>query len=217
MAPGQGDSVQALGRHRGRHGFELRRPATLKAEHPNVPNQTPRPPVPPRSSCWRMGALFWGRGFGANSDGRVGELCFNTGHERVSGDADRRRPMPGRSSPSPSRISAMSAPMLATWRRSTRPRFGPGREAGHHRGRPIGDPPSRWRLGYGRRACRALPAIDTRALTLAHPRWWAADRSDRLPGKMGNSTSPALQAKAQAWPGLEGMDLAKSGVLHPEL
>ena len=25
------------------------------------------------------GAVFWGRGFGAHSGGRVGELCFNTG------------------------------------------------------------------------------------------------------------------------------------------
>jgi len=54
------------------------------------------------------------KGFGVGATGEaVGEVCFNTamtGYEEILTDL----PMPGRSSPSPFRISAMWAPMTRT-------------------------------------------------------------------------------------------------------
>ena len=56
-------------------------------------------------------------GFGLGAEGKaVGEVCFNTamtGYEESSPTP----PMPDRSSPSPSRTSAMSAPTRKTSRR----------------------------------------------------------------------------------------------------
>ena len=60
------------------------------------------------------GTVFWGRGLGA-ARRTVGEVCFNTsmtGYQEILTDP----PMPGRSSPSPFPISAMSAPTRKTWR-----------------------------------------------------------------------------------------------------
>ena len=46
-------------------------------------NPMPQPDPAPSGATAALvladGAVFWGRGFGAHSDGRVGELCFNTG------------------------------------------------------------------------------------------------------------------------------------------
>jgi carbamoyl-phosphate synthase small subunit len=55
------------------------------------------------------GTAIWGRGFGAEGEA-VGEVCFNTamtGYQEVMTDPSYAR----RSSPSPSRTSAMSAPI----------------------------------------------------------------------------------------------------------
>jgi len=55
------------------------------------------------------GAVLWGRGFGATRRPPVGEVCFNTGltgYQETLTDPS----YAGRSSVSPSRISAMSVP-----------------------------------------------------------------------------------------------------------
>jgi len=106
-------------------------------------------------------------GFGLGAEGQaVGEVCFNTamtGYEEILTDP----PMPGSSSPSPFRISAMSAS-------TTRNR---DREHGGDAGRARCDPAQRHHHPSNYRASRHLDqwlrargiigisGIDTRALT----------------------------------------------------
>ena len=152
------------------------------------------------------GAVFWGRGFGAHSDGRVGELCFNTGmsgYQETLTDASYAGqiitftfPHIGNVGTNPGDMEAINPAALGLVVKQD-----------------ITEP-SNWRstqhLDAWLRA-QGLPGIgglDTRALTLrirdggpptavlAHP-------------SNGRFDIAALRAQAQAWPGLEGMDLAK--------
>ena len=54
-----------------------------------------------------------------------------------------------------------------------------------------------------------LTGVDTRALTRRIRQRGRAQRRDRPPRGRASSTLPALLEQARAWPGLEGMDLAK--------
>ena len=114
--------------------------------------------------------------------------------------------MPGRSSPSPSRISAMSVPIREDFETATP--AARGCVSAWHRHRPVQLPRAR---APGRVAARlglvGIHGVDTRRLTRrirdAAPRtaWSCTTAAGRRPGR-------AL-AEASAWPGLEGMDLAK--------
>ncbi len=55
--------------------------ADLQPAQPStpMPQHDTAPPGATAALVLADGAVFWGRGFGAHSDGRVGELCFNTG------------------------------------------------------------------------------------------------------------------------------------------
>ncbi len=105
MAAGRRRTLPALagcdGSHRAVDGRAVSAPA-------------PRARVPAGATAALVladGSVFWGRGFGAIRHPPVpAEICFNTGHDRLSGDPDRPVLSPGRSSPSPFPISAMSAP-----------------------------------------------------------------------------------------------------------
>ena len=55
--------------------------ADLQPVSPSTPPMTQPDNAPAGATAALVladGAVFWGRGFGAHSDGRVGELCFNT-------------------------------------------------------------------------------------------------------------------------------------------
>ena len=84
------------------------------------PLHAPRPEGATGVLVFADGRTVWGQGFGAEGEA-VGELCFNTamtGYQEVMTDPA----TPSRSSPSPFRTSAMSAPMTRMSRRRRRMR-----------------------------------------------------------------------------------------------
>ena len=152
------------------------------------------------------GSVFWGRGFGAPSAGRVGELCFNTGmtgYQETLTDASYAGqiitftfPHIGNVGTNPGDMEAINPAALGLVVKQDVTE------------------PSNWRATQGLQAwllAQDLPGIggvDTRALTLrirdgGPPNAVLAFPAD---GKFDVAT---LLAKARAWPGLEGMDLAK--------
>ncbi len=152
------------------------------------------------------GRVFWGRGFGAHSTGEPAELCFSTGmtgyQETLTDPSFAGQiitftfPHIGNVGANPEDIEANTsfARGLVINRDITRP--------------------SNWRAAEGLAAwCRrmGLPGIagvDTRALT-------RTIRDDGPPNALiaypedGRFDIPALVERARAWPGLEGMDLAR--------
>ncbi len=153
------------------------------------------------------GTLFWGRGFGAYSEGRVGELCFNTG---MTGYQE-------------TLTDPSYAGQIITF---TFPHIGnAGTNAGDMEAvnpAALGlvvkqdvTEPSNWRATQPLEAwlrAQGLPGIagiDTRALTLRIRDGGPPTAVIAYP-QDGKFDLAALQAKAQAWPGLEGMDLAKA-------
>jgi carbamoyl-phosphate synthase small subunit len=175
------------------------------AAAPEAPGADGRPPGATAALVLADGTVMWGRGFGAHAT-TVGEVCFNTsitGYQEILTDPSYA-----------GQIITFTFPHVGN--------VGTNREdietlTPAARGLVVRDDPtepSNWR------ADRALPAwlashglpglagIDTRRLTrrirdagaptgvLAHP----AD---------GRFDLPALIEQARAWPGLEGMDLAK--------
>ena len=166
--------------------------------------------VPPGATAALVladGAVFWGRGFGAYSAGRVGELCFNTGmsgyQETLTDPSYAGQiitftfPHIGNTGANPADMEANNPAALGLIVKQ--------------------DPtqPSNWRsmqtldAWLSTHGLPGLAGADTRALTLhirdaGPPNGVLAYPSD------GRFDIAALQAQAQAWPGLEGMDLAAS-------
>jgi len=154
------------------------------------------------------GTVFWGRGFGANTadPAPVGEVCFNTGmtgYQETLTDPSYAGQIITFTFPHIGNVGTNAEDVEATTIAA--------------RGLVVKQDitePSNWRAAQHLEAwlrVRGVPGIagvDTRALTvrirdggapngvLAHP----ADGGFDIPG---------LQAQAAAWPGLEGMDLAK--------
>ena len=89
-------------------------------DDPTAAALSPRPPDCNAALVLADGTVFWGqRHRGAGPGGRR-SLLQHRDH-RLSGNPDRSRLMPGRSSPLPFPISAMSAPIPRTSRRRHRP------------------------------------------------------------------------------------------------
>ena len=152
------------------------------------------------------GTTFWGRGFGAQTSGRVGEICFNTG---ITGYQE-------------TLTDPSYAGQLITF---TFPHIG-------NVGATLEDDeatnvaalglvvkqdvtePSNWRAmttldGWLRsKDVAGIAGLDTRALTLRIRDGGPPHGVLSYPPD-GRFDLAALQAQAQAWPGLEGMDLAK--------
>jgi carbamoyl-phosphate synthase small subunit len=151
------------------------------------------------------GTVLWGRGFGAHAT-TVGEVCFNTsitGYQEILTDPSYAGQIINFTFPHIGNVGTNAEDIETTTPAA--------------RGLAVKDDPT---LASNWRASRGLPewlvshglpgiaGIDTRRLTrrirlagaptgvLAHP----------VDGKFD---LPALVAEAQAWPGLEGMDLAK--------
>ena len=175
------------------------------------PGGTPMPQadLPPPGATAALvladGSVFWGRGFGAFSDGRVGELCFNTGmtgYQETLTDPSYAGQIITFTFPHVGNVGTNSADMEA---------INPA-ALGLVVKQDVTEP-ANWRSLQPLEAwlrAHSLPGlagVDTRALTmrirdggpptavLAHP----AD---------GVFDVAALRAQAQGWPGLEGMDLA---------
>uniref|UniRef100_UPI00131C9A78 carbamoyl-phosphate synthase small subunit n=1 Tax=Acidisphaera sp. L21 TaxID=1641851 RepID=UPI00131C9A78 len=152
------------------------------------------------------GSVFWGRGFGAHSSGRVGELCFNTGmtgYQETLTDASYAGqiitftfPHIGNVGTNPGDMEAINPAALGLVVKQDVTE------------------PSNWRsiqtLDAWLKAqdMPGLGGVDTRALTLRIRDGGPPNAVIAFPGD-GKFDIPALTARAQAWPGLEGMDLAK--------
>lgn len=152
------------------------------------------------------GKVFWGRGFGAHSDGRVGELCFNTGmsgYQETLTDPSYAGQIVTFTFPHIGNVGANPADMEA---------INPA-ALGLVTKQDITEP-SNWRATQSLDAwlrAQSLPGIagvDTRALTL-HIRDGGPPTGVIAHPASGSFDIAALRAQAQAWPGLEGMDLAK--------
>jgi len=151
------------------------------------------------------GSLIWGRGFGAEGEA-VGEVCFNTaltGYQEVMTDPSYAGqiitftfPHIGNVGANPEDIEAINPHALGCIVREdvTAP--------SNFRSTQRFDA---WLRNNGR---IGLAGVDTRALTRAI-RIGGAPNGVIAHSASGEFDVEALIAKARAWPGLEGMDLAK--------
>ena len=152
------------------------------------------------------GKVFWGRGFGAHSDGRVGELCFNTGmsgyQETLTDPSYAAQiitftfPHIGNVGTNPGDMEAINPAALGLVVKQDVTEPSNWRSV---------QPLDAWLRGYG---LPGIAGVDTRALTL-HIRDGGPPNAVIAFPSVGRIDVAALQAQAQAWPGLEGMDLAK--------
>ena len=182
--------------------------ADLQPASRSVPMTPPETPPPGATAALVLadGTVFWGRGFGAHSAGRVGELCFNTG---MSGYQE-------------TLTDPSYAGQIITF---TFPHIGnAGTNAGDMEAinpAALGlvvkqdvTEPSNWRSTQhldGWLRAQSLPGIggvDTRALTLRIRDGGPPTAVLAFPANAQFDVA-ALRAQALAWPGLEGMDLAK--------
>ncbi|WP_426958233.1 glutamine-hydrolyzing carbamoyl-phosphate synthase small subunit [Muricoccus radiodurans] len=180
--------------------------------------ESPAPPLSPEPSMTETvpegataclvlsdGTVLWGRGFGAAGT-KVGEVCFNTsmtGYQEVLTDPSYAGqiitftfPHIGNVGANPEDIEAITpaARGLVVKQDLTDP-------SNYRATRHLDD----WLKSHG---IPGICGLDTRALTsrirdLGAPNGVIHHASD------GRFDLPALRAQAAAWPGLEGMDLAK--------
>ncbi|MEI7712612.1 MAG: glutamine-hydrolyzing carbamoyl-phosphate synthase small subunit [Rhodospirillales bacterium] len=154
------------------------------------------------------GAVFWGRGIGANTaaKGPVGEVCFNTGmtgYQETLTDPSYA-----------GQIIAFTFPHIGNVGTNN-----DDLEAGTIAARGLVvqqdiTEPSNWRSGQHldawlkARGITGVSGVDTRAITVRIRDGGAPTGILAFPTD-GRFDLPALRAQAAAWPGLEGMDLAK--------
>lgn len=151
------------------------------------------------------GEVIWGRGFGAEGSA-VGEVCFNTamtGYQEVMTDPSYAGqiinftfPHIGNVGTNPEDIEATNPHALGAIVRQDVTNPSNFRATQHFRD---------WMAANGR---IGLSGIDTRALTRLI-RLKGAPNAVIAHSADGTFDIPALLAQAKAWPGLEGMDLAK--------
>ena len=151
------------------------------------------------------GEVVWGRGFGA--EGRaVGEVCFNTamtGYQEIMTDPSYAGqiinftfPHIGNVGANPEDVEALNPHALGAIVRQDVTDPSNFRSTQHF---------SQWMTANGR---IGLSGVDTRALTRLI-RLAGAPNAVIAHSAAGEFDIPALLAEAKAWPGLEGMDLAK--------
>jgi carbamoyl-phosphate synthase small subunit len=152
------------------------------------------------------GAVFWGRGFGAHGHGEPAELCFNTGmtgYQETLTDPSYAGQVICFTFPHIGNVGANIEDIEATTIAA--------------RGLVVKQDvtePSNWRaterLDAWLRAqgIAGLCGVDTRALT-ARIRDGGAPNAILAYPANGRFDIPDLVARAKAWPGLEGLDLAK--------
>jgi len=154
------------------------------------------------------GSRFWGRGFGAPTadPAPVGEVCFNTGmtgYQETLSDPSYAGQIITFTFPHIGNVGAnledieaatIAARGLVVKQDLTEP----------SNWRAV-QPLDAWLLGQG---IAGIAGVDTRALTM-RIRDGGAPNGVLVFPRDGRFDLAALQAEAQAWPGLEGMDLAK--------
>jgi carbamoyl-phosphate synthase small subunit len=186
------------------------------ADIPGAPSQESRPtmpdattPPPGATACLVLddGTVLWGRGFGAHAEGEPAEVCFNTGmtgyQETLTDPSYAGQiitftfPHIGNVGANPEDIEAttIAARGLVVKQDVT----DPANWRAHQR-------LDAWLRAQG---VAGVAGVDTRALTVRIRDGGAPNGILAYPAD-GRFNIPALIARARAWPGLEGMDLAKS-------
>ncbi len=168
-------------------------------------NQTPAPNGATGVLVLATGQVVWGRGFGAEGDA-VGEVCFNTamtGYQEVMTDPSYAGqiitftfPHIGNVGTNPEDIEAINPHALGMVVRQDLTEPSNFRATQHL---------DQWLKINGR---IGLSGVDTRALTRLI-RMAGAPNAVIAHNANGKFDLDALLAKAKAWQGLEGMDLAK--------
>jgi carbamoyl-phosphate synthase small subunit len=182
--------------------------ADLQPTQPSspMPDTQTTPPGATAVLVLADGSVFWGRGFGAHSDGRVGELCFNTGmtgYQETLTDPSYAGQIITFTFPHIGNVGANPGDMEA---------INPA-ALGLVVKQDVTEP-SNWRsvqtldAWLKAQSMPGLGGVDTRALTLRIRDGGPPNAVIAFPAS-GKFDIPALVAQAQAWPGLEGMDLAK--------
>jgi carbamoyl-phosphate synthase small subunit len=172
---------------------------------PTAASQQPRPPDCNAALVLADGAIFWGRGLGA-AGSAVGEVCFNTsitGYQEILTDPSYAGqiitftfPHIGNVGANPEDIETTTPAARGLVLRTA------VTEPANYRATQHLD---RWLRSHG---IVGLSGIDTRRLTrhirdLGAPNGVIAYRPD------GELDIAEMRREAQAWPGLEGMDLAR--------
>jgi carbamoyl-phosphate synthase small subunit len=151
------------------------------------------------------GSILWGRGFGAEGEA-VGEVCFNTamtGYQEVMTDPSYAMQIVTFTFPHIGNVGANYEDVEADnpWALGCVVREDPTQPSSFRAVHGFGD----WMKANGR---IGLAGIDTRALT-RKIRLEGAPNAVIAHDAAGVFDVAALLARARAWPGLEGMDLAK--------
>ncbi len=174
----------------------------------NAPMPEPFLPPPGATACLVLGdgTLFWGRGFGATGEGTPAEVCFNTamtGYQETLTDPSYAGQIITFTFPHIGNVGTnaedIEAPRVAC------------------RGLVVKQDvtePANWRAHENLAAWLAekgipgIAGVDTRALTTRIRDGGAPNGLIAFPAD-GRFDIPALVERARAWPGLEGMDLAR--------
>jgi carbamoyl-phosphate synthase small subunit len=176
-------------------------------QEPAMPDPQAAPPGATAALVLADGRVIWGRGFGAHAAGAVGEVCFNTGmtgYQETITDPSYAGQIITFTFPHIGNVGANPEDIEATTIAC--------------RGVVVKQDvtePSNWRATQHLNAwlvAKGVPGIggvDTRALTVRIRDGGAPTGVLAYPAD-GRFDVPALLAQARAWPGLEGMDLAKS-------
>jgi carbamoyl-phosphate synthase small subunit len=194
----------------------LRQPGLSLADIPGAPLQETGPTMPDvtappagATACLVLadGAVFWGRGFGAHAAGTPAEVCFNTGmtgYQETLTDPSYAGQIITFTFPHIGNVGANPEDVEATTIAA--------------RGVVVNQDvtePSNWRAAQTLHAwllaqgVAGLAGVDTRALT-ARIRDGGAPNGVLAHPADGRFDIPALLAAARDWPGLEGMDLART-------
>jgi carbamoyl-phosphate synthase small subunit len=166
---------------------------------------TPRPPDCNAALVLADGTLFWGRGVGAIGTA-VGEVCFNTavsGYQEILTDPSYAGQIIAFTFPHIGNVGANREDVEATnpVARGLVLRT-PITESASYRATQSLDT---WLRSNG---LIGISGVDTRRLTI-HIRDFGPPNGIVAHDPEGRLDIPSLQARARAWPGLEGMDLAK--------
>ena len=186
------------------------------ADLPGAPSRSdpmPEPDHPPEGATAALvladGAVFWGRGFGAHTGETppVGEVCFNTGmtgYQETLTDPSYAGQIITFTFPHIGNVGANGEDVEATTIAAR------GLVLRHDI-----TAPANWRATQGLDGCLAargvagIAGVDTRALTLRIRDHGAPTGVLAYPAD-GRFALDALRLAASAWPGLEGMDLARA-------